>query len=439
MNKKIAKSLRLQLLCAVLLSLLAGVAAYGISLYLGDALLDRSVYGNSFAETMADQHFSQLQEYVTEEEISLNNLQRLNAWCSRGDKVYLTIYKDDTLIYESSYTRKLKNELNVQEYDPDMEDPDSKYTLILHGGVKVRAFLYYYAGDAFYYGLMLLSVLIAAMVFSMCFITVINRKISYIKLLQQELEILAGGQLEYHVTVRGIDELGELALGIDQMRNSIIEHQERENEIRSANSELITAMSHDLRTPLTSLLAYLEIVERKKYTSEEQMHQLIQKSIGQTMRIKTMADQLFEHFFVYATEWENAKMELTDADRLFEQVLEEYAYALESKGMKVDIEFCPVNSQIYVNVELLQRALDNLYSNILKYADSAGTIQIAYRKESKHILLIISNEICSGYEKKESTGIGLNTCRKIISHFGGSFWTEEEEDRFIVTMELPLV
>ena len=98
----------------------------------------------------------------------------------------------------------------------------------------------------------------------------------------------------------------------------------------------------------------------------------------------------FELFFVYATEWENAKMELTDADRLFEQVLEEYAYALESKGMKVDIEFCPVNSQIYVNVELLQRALDNLYSNILKYADSAGTIQIAYRKERKHILLIIS-------------------------------------------------
>ena len=129
MNKRIQKSLRLQLLSAVLISFAVGLAAFGIAFFLGDTVLDKTVYGQTFAETMADQHFSQLQEYVEEESISLTNLQRLNPWCSRGDKVYLTIYQGDTLIYESPLSRKIRGELNVLEYDPDLEDPENKYAL----------------------------------------------------------------------------------------------------------------------------------------------------------------------------------------------------------------------------------------------------------------------------------------------------------------------
>ena len=356
----------MQLLCAVLISFAVSLAAFGIAFFLGNAMLDQTVYGHTFAETMADQHFSQLQEYVEEEHISLTNLQRLNPWCSRGDKVYLTIYQGDSLIYESPFSGRMRGDLNTQRYDPDLEDPENKYVLVLDGGVTVRAFLYYYSGDAFFYGLLIVSGLIAFFAFSLCFVSLINRKVSYINLLKTELDILSGGQLEYTVTVHGSDEIGELALGIDQMRRSILKHQELEDQMRSANSELITAMSHDLRTPLTALLAYLEIIERKKYADEAQMDQLIHKSISQTLRIKNMADQLFEYFLVYATDWENDDMEIVDADQLFQQILEDYAYSLESSGMKVQLQFSPVSGQIQVTLHLLQRALDNLYSNLRK-------------------------------------------------------------------------
>ena len=73
------------------------------------------------------------------------------------------------------------------------------------------------------------------------------------------------------------------------MRRSILKHQELEDQMRSANSELITAMSHDLRTPLTALLAYLEIIERKKYADEAQLDQLVHKSINQTLQIKNVS------------------------------------------------------------------------------------------------------------------------------------------------------
>lgn len=438
MSKKIAESLKLQLFCAVLISLFSGVAIFGLSFLLGNTLLDKTVYGNSFSEQMADQQFSMLQDYVEEEKISLGNLQRLNAWCSRGEKVYLTIYHDGILVYESPVSGKTHKELPVQEYDLSEEDPDSKYTLTLSDDVTVRAFLYYYAGDAFYFWMTIISGLFAFAAFSLCFVVLIGRKVSYVAKLKEELDILSGGQLEYPVTIIGRDELGELALGIDQMRRSIIRHQDVESKMRSANSELITAMSHDLRTPLTSLLAYLEIMERKKYKDEQQMEELIHKSVGQTMRIKQMADKLFAYFQAYATEWESAEMEALDADGLFQQILGDYAYALESKGMRVKTDFVQTCTKVSINAELLQRALDNLFSNLLKYAAPQSTVWFSLKKEEQNLILSISNVICSNREQNESTGIGLITCRRIIEYHGGHFTVDETDSCFNATVSLPI-
>lgn len=434
LSRRVSSSLKLQLFCAVLISLLAGFTVFGISFLLGNTALDKTIYGHSFAGKMADQQFSRLQKYVEEESISTRNLQRLNVWCCRGDKVYLAIYQNGVLIYESYPSGKQDSQMPVTE----MEDPENEYILTLHGDEKVRAFLYYYAGDAFYFWMTILSGLLAFVAFSLCFVVLISRKVAYITQLKHELDILSGGQLECPVTITGRDELGELASGIDQMRRSIMKHQENEIQMRSANSELITAMSHDLRTPLTSLLAYLEIVERRKYTDEEQMHILIHKSVRQTMRIKHMADQLFEYFRVYATEWESADMETIDADQLFQQILGDYAYAMENKGLSVKTDFVPAAAQIKTNADLLQRALDNLYSNLLKYADPEEPVRISYSRENGCVLLSIANGVRIHQAKNESTGIGLITCRRIIEYHKGRFASSENDGGFFVTVSLPV-
>ena len=438
MSRKISENLRLQLLCAVMISLLAGLVIFCISFLSGYMLLDQTVYSQSFSERMADQQFSMLQDYVEEEEISLDNLQRLNAWCSRGDKVYLTLYHEGILVYEYPSSGNADAELNVQEYDLSEEDPDSQYILTLVDQVNMLAFLYYYAGDAYYFWMIVFSGMLAFTAFSLCFVVLISRKVDYITRLKQELDILSSGQLDYAVTVTGKDELGELASGIDQMRRSILKHQETENQMRSANSELITAMSHDLRTPLTSLLAYLEIIQRKKYRDEQQMEELIHKSVGQTLRIKQMADKLFTYFLAYATEWETAELENVDADPLFHQILGDYAYALESKGMSVKTDFAQTNAKIRINAELLQRALDNLYSNLLKYAAPKSSVQFSLKRQENDLLLSISNVVRSNREQSESTGIGLITCRRIIEYHGGSFTADEIGRCFYVAISIPI-
>ena len=343
---------------------------------------------------------------------------------------------EDRLAYETPINQE--QDSDPEEYDPDMENTDQRYELTLADGASAEVFIYYFADEAFLVWMSVVSGVLAFIVFSLCFIALIHRKLRVIQRLKRELDILAGGDLEYAVTIRGADELGELAAGIDNMRRSILGHQRAEEEIRTANSQLVTAMSHDLRTPLTSLMAYLELLDRNKVQGEEQKKHLIHQSLVKAESIKDMADKLFEYFLVYTSEWEQPELERMDADEVIQQFWREYAFALESRGHTVQMALEPLGGGINVRMELLQRAFDNLYANLLKYADPSLPIEIVCRREGNKLHLRVSNAVSSQRNKRQSTNIGLNTCRRILSMHNGSFEANEQEGRFEVDLSLPM-
>lgn len=429
-------SLSTQLFFDVLRSLLAAAVVFFVLFGTGMWLLTRTIYGENFMDRVTDQKFEKLQDYVLKEQVTPENLRPLDIWCGRGDKIYLILFREEKLLYESYYTSLQQAPAEV--YDPDLEDPEREYALELSDGTQTRAFLYYYAGDAYYYGTIFLSGLGAFLVFSVWFISSAHRKLRYIQQLKGELDILAGGDLSYQVTVRGDDELGELASGIDQMRRSIVAHQAAEERMRLANSELVTAMSHDLRTPLTSLLAYLELMERGKYENEEQLAHFIRRSLEKTLQIKSMADKLFEYFLVYSSEWAPPGMESREGDELLQHLLGEYAFSLESHGFQVRQDFVPLEGRLQVNLELLRRMFDNLYANLIKYADASHPIEISYRRVGEHACITLSNRISPQRDQRQSTNIGLNTCVKILRCHGGSFSCREQGELFQVEVCLPL-
>lgn len=440
LSKRVSRSLGLQLLYGAVVSLLAAVVVFAVFLLLGGRLLDRTVYGQVFVSRMADRQFETLQEFVKAEGITRENLYRLNAWCSRSEKVYLTLYMNDAveILYESPLSDEDKEYLTAEMYDPELENPEREYALLLCDGVAVRAFLYYYAGDAYYYWTAVIGGVLAFLTFSGCFIALVRRKLAYIMQLKRELDILAGGDLNYLVSVRGQDELGELASGIDQMRRSILNHQAAEERMRAANSQLITAMSHDLRTPLTSLLAYLELMQRGKYDGEEQLRHFIDRCLEKTLRIKSMADKLFEYYRMRTAEWERPESECVDADETFLLFWNEYAFSLESSGFAVARDFQELHGTLEINLEMLRRAFDNLYSNLLKYADAGQPVFIAFHREEKNAVLTVENSVSARRDAGESTGIGLKTCGRILRTYGGSVQTQEQNGRFLVQLTLPM-
>lgn len=156
------------------------------------------------------------------------------------------------------------------------------------------------------------------------------------------------------------------------------------------------------------------------------------------MSIKSMADKLFEYFLVYTSEWEQPELEKRDADEVLGQFWQEYAFALESRGFTVETDFGELHGTLEINLELLRRAFDNLYANLLKYADPSQPVRIAYHRDEDQARLTITNTVSDLRDRRESTNIGLNTCRRIMRMHSGSFETKESDGVFSVNLRLPL-
>ena len=125
---------------------------------------------------------------------------------------------------------------------------------------------------------------------------------------------------------------------------------------------------------------------------------------------------------------ENKKILFADDDP---EIREALRLLLQCEGYETEEASC--------GEELLQRALDNLYSNLQKYADPVGAVWIACEKKEKTFQISIYNAVRKEAKPQESTGIGLNTCKRLIKQMGGSFCAENDGSYFAVTIDLPLI
>ena len=126
------------------------------------------------------------------------------------------------------------------------------------------------------------------------------------------------------------------------------------------------------------------------------------------------------------------------ADEVLGQFWQEYAFTLESHGFTVETDFGQLHGTVEINLELLRRAFDNLYANLVKYAEPSKPIRIAYHREGNQVLLTITNTVSALRNRPESTNIGLNTCRRIFRMHDGCFETLESDGLFTVEIRLPV-
>ena len=153
---------------------------------------------------------------------------------------------------------------------------------------------------------MIAEILLAVILLVVIVILGIHRPVRYIGRLKEECEILGSGDLDYQVTVQGKDELSLLARGLDNMRIALRESNEKEAELTAANRRMITEMSHDLRTPLTSLLIYTEILGKEAVKDPQQLMEYVRKIEKKARQIKRLSDNIFEYALI--TEETEAKL-----------------------------------------------------------------------------------------------------------------------------------
>ena len=426
--------------------LLAAVAVSGLFFvvinYAGEQMITKIFSDSSHIEKLSEAYIQDLQDYIDETKAASNDSEKLTEWVRKQKIVSIQVYKDEILTYDSNYPDAAVEDAEAEgayyewEYYYTAEFADGTADVFLYGFFSYP--LYSYAMTA--------EILLAVILLVAIVILGIRRPVKYIGRLKDECEILGNGNLDYQVTVQGRDELALLAQGLDNMRMALRESNEKEAEITAANRRMITEMSHDLRTPLTSLLIYTEILGKKAAKDPRQAMEYVRKIEKKARQIKRLSDNIFE----YALITEETKAELGEPQtlrELFYDPLSEMTAYLGERGYTVELQpdtgSGSERRQIRVNEEYINRIMDNIVSNIEKYADKSMPVRIETIYTEEYGGLAFRNGIsCSTEDRRKtegSTNIGLHNVEKMMKKMNGYFRVKQTENIFEITLIFPWV
>lgn len=426
--------------------LLAAVAVSGLFFvvinYAGEQMITKIFSDSSHIEKLSEAYIQDLQDYIDETKAASNDSEKLTEWVRKRKIVSIQVYKDEILTYDSNYPDAAVEDAEAEGAYYDWE---YYYTAEFADGTA-DVFLYGFFSYPLYSYAMTAEILLAVILLVAIVILGIRKPVRYIGRLKAECEILGSGDLDYQVTVQGKDELSLLARGLDNMRMALRESNEKEAEITAANRRMITEMSHDLRTPLTSLLIYTEILGKKAAKDPRQAMEYVRKIEKKARQIKRLSDNIFE----YALITEETKAELGEPQtlrELFYDPLSEMTAYLGERGYMVELRpdtgSGSERRQIRVNEEYINRIMDNIVSNIEKYADKSMPVRIETIYTEEYGGLAFRNGIsCSMEDRRKtegSTNIGLHNVEKMMKKMNGYFRVKQTENIFEITLIFPWV
>ena len=436
MKGKTLSSLRYKQILVLLLGAFLSFTVYLIVDSLGDYMVSKKHMDEDSVQNRLNIYQDSFENYVRKNKISVKNVRAISRWVKNHKYVYLTIYNGDEILYESGYwndsyssyetATTIVESCNQQERDIVFSDGTYSVSIIDSSQIKWLDVVLYCSWIMFF------------IVFFIVIILYNRRIIDRIVLLSKEVSLIEQGNLEQPIFHKGNDEISLLAKNADNMRNSIITRYKSEKDAWEANSELITSMSHDIRTPLTSLIGYLEILDSKDYHSEEQLEKYIKNCKEKSIQLKDLSDKLFQYFLVFGKDTILMNMEIFDARILLQQLLSEHVFNLNSLGFEVQTEFMNEPCSILIDIQYLKRLFDNLFSNVRKYAGHGTPVVVKGARDGDNLIISITNEIRTDLVFQESTNIGLKTCRKIAQQMDGSFEILTTESLFTACATFPI-
>ena len=428
--------LTLELLGMCAAALLIAIAAANLAQNIAVEWIYNVVYSDEKYEQDITDMLQSLQDYVQEEQVTEDNIKLLVNWVRKQKNVYVTFYRDiDELL------GPFMANSGDEPYEVDAEYESMYYTVNLYDGTPIKVQLEVYLDMNYMYWADVAMYVTGGIVFLLLLLMMIHHKIRYINRLESELKVLGGGNLEYPITIKGNDEITSLAEGITALKNGFLEEQQMKAEAEKANMELVTAMSHDLRTPLTSLIGYLELLNMHRYENEEQLQKYLEYCRKKAFQIKKVSDRLFEYFLVYGKEEKELQLQTIPCEEMAEDLCNGQFFDWQDRGGTIDCQIGELPGAVQVDSEYMQRVMDNLLSNLKKYGDPAYPLQIQIDERQDMLHILLKNRVLEQKNQIESTQIGLKTCRRIIENHGGTFaWrTDTQENIFTIEMELPLV
>lgn len=271
-----------------------------------------------------------------------------------------------------------------------------------------------------------------------------------------ELHYISNGHYDHRIPFKLGGDLGKLIQSINALVDSTVEAIEEERRIEQSKDELITNVSHDIRTPLTSIIGFLGLIEEGNYRTTEELLKYTHTAYSKAKQMKLLVDDLFEYTRVRQT---NTPLNIIhfDMDQLLAQLVVDYELETEKSGKTIEYTTTPKPFVMSGDTDKLVRVFDNLISNALKYGQDGSKILIDAKKVKENAIIIVKNDgtpipkkslthiFDRFYRVEESrsqhtggTGLGLAISQNIIERHGGSITATSEKGWTSFIIKLPL-
>ncbi|HJA21458.1 sensor histidine kinase [Limosilactobacillus panis] len=271
-----------------------------------------------------------------------------------------------------------------------------------------------------------------------------------------ELHYIAQGHLDHRIPFRLKGNQQHVISSVNALVDSAVKSMDDERKIEKSKDELITNVSHDLRTPLTSIIGYLGLIEDKQYQSEEDILKYTHTAYEKAKQMKTLVEDLFEYTKV---QQHGAPVNImrVDLNQLLEQLTASFELEAQHRGIEISSKVVPNPLMIEADPEKLGRVFNNLVANAFKYGNGASYIKVDARQQGNDVVVTVANDgtpipakalghlFERFYRAEESrsratggTGLGLAIVKSIVDLHHGSVrvTSDEDETAFIVTLPL---
>jgi len=453
---RIEKSIRFELMVVVAICFLVSSMFYGFSNRLMRKETSKAsiTYNYSAVESRAKDYVERINSKgknitLKDEQFFTDLFYNING----GEKAYLTDL-DGKVIKKSSNVAEDKIDIfavmsNIANFQAEKDQgQELKYVYPVTIGADKGYFIYsdnpgaeikystYVVTNSFF------AQILTCIVFIVLFIVITNKKMKYLDEIALGLKKIASGDLNYHIEESGNDEIRNIATNINYMSKEINRKIVAQRRAEKTKTDLITNVSHDLRTPLTSIMGYIGLVKDGRYENDETMKEYLNIAFNKSEKLKVLIEDLFEYTKLNNEGIKLTKSEVNISEFIF-QLTEELTPLFEENGLSIIKSAAEDKLIVNVDADKMLRVFENLFTNAIKYSYKPGKIVVGIYGNSDFVTIAIRNKgdnispekISKLFERfyrvdesrnaqSGGSGLGLAISKNIVELHDGQIWAE---------------
>ncbi|HFE9852868.1 TPA: sensor histidine kinase [Enterococcus faecalis] len=351
----------------------------------------------------------------------------LDNW-TRKNKYYVIylINDDGSLLYT--------NDGIYKQGDTDVSFPNEKLSKISVNGVETNVSISYLFAAEVTSKITVIALISAIVVGLIVFVTLFKNIVDRIKKISYQLEIISGGDSQLTIYDNKNDEIGALVSNLNQMRKSLMIQYSQVEELENKEYHKIATLSHDIRTPLTVMKGYLDIVKSEQLNRDSVLY--LEKIDEKISEIEHISLELFENL---KEENKNKNQDFMSYEEFETEIkIFEENVTFSKFNVKLKIPSERINSKINITSSHFRQLLTNIHSNLIHYAAKDFPVEINCQVENLFLNIIMSNKVNKNKEIPFSSKKGLSLQKEFLREKNIDLNYFYDEGEFFLTIQLPL-